>query len=421
MRSTLVALVCAGFIGVTGCQQEGPGTVATGTGGSGGSAQGSGGSSASGGSQGSGGKNESGGVPESGGNVGNGGAQGQGGKPSLGGNSAGGGGATNGGSESGGVQSSGGSKGSGGAAAGSSGSGGASQGGSRAGGSNAGGTIGPGGNTTPAGTGGATGKGGTTASPGSGGAGLGGATGAGGTTGTLTPADIVPDLDGFYWEGTCSGNVSVSGKNCPLYDNGATTCASGTSWANRGTIRDIVKSVKGTTGTPYTINFDVRGVIGSRCYTGGKAATTAASSVTGQNNWWYVGGSPDSNGDIWNTYELHVDPPVSGEANVYYFNAAQPSPTWCQKEASYEVKYSASFKVLGGGTMKFTVHDSNCQGQQNCGSNEASTTCDSPRSSIDLSGMSPAATFKQPPSNVVGTKTYYPQWLYFDVKSVTSP
>jgi hypothetical protein len=104
-----------------------------------------------------------------------------------------------------------------------------------------------------------------------------------------------------------------------------------------------------------------------------------------------------------------------------FFNAAQPSPDWCSKEATCEVKYAASFKVLGGGTMKLTIHDTNCQGQQNCGSNENSSTCDSPRSNIDLSGMTPAATFKQPPTNIVGTKTYYPQWMYIDVKSVTSP
>jgi hypothetical protein len=279
-----------------------------------------------------------------------------------------------------------------------------------------GGMVGTGGTV---GTGGDLGAGGVIAA--GGGTGTGGAGGSGGSSAPIVPADIVPDLDGFYWEGTCSGDLSVSGKNGPLLDNGGTTCPSGTSWANRGTIRTITKVVQGSQGTQYTINFEVRGVVGARCYMGGAPATTAPSTATGQNNWWYVGGSPDTNGDIWNTYELHVDPPVSGQANVYYFNSAQPSPTWCQKEATYEVKYSASFKVLGGGTMRFIIHDSNCQAQQNCGSNEASTTCDSPRSSIDLSGMSPAATFSQPPTNVVGTKTYYPQWLYFDVTSVTSP
>jgi hypothetical protein len=395
--SVSFGVVAALFLLTTNCTQEVPTGSSQGSGGSGGKTTGSGGTSASGGATGSGGSGSggvsggSGGQTESGtggassGGVGAGGAAGGGGATAKGG-ATGSGGATTG---------KGGTTGTGGSATGGSGSGGA--------------TTGKGG----AAGGGATGQGGA--------AGSGGTTSGGGSTGGLTPADIVPDLDGFYWEGTCSGNVSVSGKNCPLYDNGATTCASGTSWADRGTIRNKTIKVIGTSGTQYTINFEVRGVVGARCYTGGKAAVSSASSVTGQNNWWYAGGTPSSTGDIWNTYELHVDPPVSGEANVYYFNAAQPSPDWCQKEASYEVKYSASFKVMGGGTMKFTVHDSNCQAQQNCGSNEGSSSCDSPRGSIDLSGMTPAATFKQPPTNAVGTKTYYPQWLYFDVKSVTSP
>jgi len=205
-----------------------------------------------------------------------------------------------------------------------------------------------------------------------------------------------------------------------MYDNGATTCPAASTWDTRGTIRDKTLTVKGTTGTQYTITFEVRGVVGSRCYTGGTPASTATPSDTGPNNSWYVGGTPSTDGDIWNTYELHVSPAVTGEKNVYYLNAFPSSPNYCQKEGSFEVKYTASFKVLGGGTMKFTIHDSNCQGQQNCGSNFAATTCDSPRK-IDVSGMSPSATFNQPPTNTVGTKTFYPQWLYFDVKSVTSP
>jgi hypothetical protein len=34
--------------------------------------------------------------------------------------------------------------------------------------------------------------------------------------------------------------------------------------------------------------------------------------------------------------------------------------------------------------------------------------------------MSPAPSFAQPPTNTVGAKTFYPQWLYFVVKSVTA-
>jgi hypothetical protein len=42
---------------------------------------------------------------------------------------------------------------------------------------------------------------------------------------------------------------------------------------------------------------------------------------------------------------------------------------------------------------------------------------------IDLSGLSPQppASFHQPPTNQIGNMTYYPQWLFFDVKTITSP
>jgi hypothetical protein len=292
----------------------------------------------------------------------------------------------------------------GGAATGGSGVGGASsKGGAAAGGAAAGGAATTGG----AATGGAA----------TGGAATGGVNAAGGST-SLDPKDIVPDLMGFYWEGTCMGNISATGKNCPFAKDASTSsCPSSGTWDQKGAIRDKTISVKGTTGTKYIINFEVRGVAGTRCYTGGTAASTATPSATGANNTWYVGGK-QANDSIWNTYEIRVDPPVTGEANVYFANAFPSNPDWCQKEASYEIGYSNKFAVTGGGTIKFTIHDANCLAQQNCGPNDASSTCDAPRT-VSLSGMTPAATFTQPPTNSSGGKTYYPQWLYFSVKSIT--
>ena len=283
-------------------------------------------------------------------------------------------------------------------------------------------TTSSGGTTTSSGGVTGTSTGGTTARTGGTTVSTGGTTtstgGAGGST-TVDVASVVPDLDGFYWEGTCSGSVTATGRNCPFADATATTCPSGTTWATRGAIKNKTITVKGTTGTQYTINFEVRGVAGTRCYTGGAAASTATPSATGPNNTWYVGGTQASD-SIWNTYEIHVSPAVPGEANVYYANSFSQNQSWCSKEATYQVGFTASFKVLGGGTITFTIHDANCMAQQNCGGNDTSSVCDSPRT-IDLTGMSPAATFTQPPTNTIGTKTYNPQWLYFDVKSVTSP
>jgi hypothetical protein len=419
-RGALLGVVSSVLLLAANCQQQGPGGPNEGVAGSGGKSSSSSSSSAnsSGGQAGSGGAGESSSKASGGGEAGAGGesssSSGEGGGGSSGGSagrsSTSSTSSTPKGGSSGGVTVSGGAGGN------------ASSGGStEKGGSSGGGAVSSGG----AGSGGAT-TSKASSTTGSGGGSTGGATGSGGTTGsggstdTLSPADIVPDLDGFYYEGTCSGNVSVSGKNCPMYDNGVTTCASGSTWDTRGTSRSKVMNVKGEAGKTYTINFEVRGVAGTRCYTNGKAASTATPSTTGPNNTWYVGGK-QANDSIWNTYELHVSPAVTGEANVYFLNAFPANPDWCQKEATYQIGYTASFKVQGGGTMTFTIHDSNCQAQQNCGSNEGATTCDSPRSNVDLSGMSPAATFKQPPTNIIGAKTFYPQWLYFDVKSVTSP
>jgi hypothetical protein len=202
----------------------------------------------------------------------------------------------------------------------------------------------------------------------------------------------------------------------------ATTCpnANATDWNQRGAIRNVTHTVGGTSGTKYTINFEVRGVLGTKCYQGGTpASTTLISDVEGStgNNGWYVGGTPIES--LWNTYEIHVSPAVTGAANVYYLNAFPNNSGYCEKHETFVMKYTASFPVLGGGTITLTIHDSNCLGQQNCGAPDSQPTCASPRS-VDLTGMSPAppSTFSQP---YVQSNGFHPQWVFFDVKTVTSP
>ncbi|HEX5098679.1 MAG TPA: hypothetical protein VFV94_04235 [Polyangiaceae bacterium] len=237
-------------------------------------------------------------------------------------------------------------------------------------------------------------------------------------SGGLTPEDIVPGLNGFYWEGTCSGDPSVTqatGHNCPM--TGTLTSAP----AN-GVNSEKTLMVKGTSGMVYTINIEVRGVIGTRCYTGGTRASNAGLSEDGNNNWWYVGGSYANPTGWWNTYELHVSP-STGDASgdVYYFNGSGvQGGNDCEREATYLVKYNASFKAKGGGTLSFKIHDQNGKGQQNCGKETDPNAPCTPRT-VDLTGM--AATppnFKQPPTNPL-EKTYYPQWMVIAVTSITSP
>jgi len=212
-------------------------------------------------------------------------------------------------------------------------------------------------------------------------------------------------------EATCSGTITVSGKNCPM-TSGGSSCPSG---LDRQTGFDVA----GEAGRQYTVTVDVRGVVGTRCYTGGTRASSAAPSEDDYNNWWYVGGTYANPTGWWNTFELHVSP-ATGGADVYYLNASDvEGGNYCEREATYLVSYRASFRVLGGGTMTFKIHDQNCKAIQNCGKSiDPNAPCE-PRL-VDFSGMSPPPTFTQPPVNT-GGDTYYPQWLYVLATSVTSP
>lgn len=262
---------------------------------------------------------------------------------------------------------------------------------------------------------------------GSAGSGMAGSGTAGTGSGALDPAVIVPDIDGFYWEGTCKG--VAENHNCLILTG---NCPSGADFYSTGTT--ISKSVKvhGTPGTKYTLNIEVRGVAGGRCYTGGTPGTTnKADLYQNTNNGWYAGGK-QLNDSIWNTYEIHVEnPAVDGAPNVYFANSVQaiadpdafPSGTGnnCQMEMTIGYSYTASFPVMGDSTVRFDIHDSNCKGQQNCGHTAQTEACSTGARTVNMSGMTPAATFPQPVTNTVGTATLYPQWLYFDVKTITSP
>jgi hypothetical protein len=262
-----------------------------------------------------------------------------------------------------------------------------------------------------------------------------GATGGAGST-TLDPNVIVPKLDGYLWTGTCSDG-SLQGLDCPLNPIGTTTCPNPTAaFATQGLFRyEPTITVGGTPGTQYTINIEVRGVLGTKCYQGGtmQAPALSANPET-TNNGWYVGGQPVVS--KWNTYEVHVSPAVASAASavnpldttedVYFLNAFPYPPaiaygtkdTYCEAHETFPMKYTASFPVMGGGTIKMLLHDSNCLGQMNCGGPDLQTTCANPRT-IDLTGMSPLpANFTQPYKQSNGD---YPQWALIDVKTITSP
>jgi hypothetical protein len=238
------------------------------------------------------------------------------------------------------------------------------------------------------------------------------------------------------WIGTCS-NGSLSGLDCPLLPlTGTAACPNpnATDYTTQGLFRTTTFNIKGTAGTQYTVNFEARGILGTRCYSGGKPqVATLSANPEVNNDGWYVGGQPVAPSK-WNTYEIHVSPavPGSGAANpikagedVYFLNAFPYPPitygldTYCEAHETFPMKYTASFKVMGGGTISLVLHDSNCLGQMNCGGPNRQTTCANSRT-MDLTGMSPPAPagFTVPYKQANG---FLPQWVYLGNFTATSP
>ncbi|HEY5088887.1 MAG TPA: hypothetical protein VIK30_02900, partial [Polyangia bacterium] len=364
-RAILVRGACAVFLATVGCSQQGP-TIVTGTGGTqgaGGTGTGTGGTSSAGGDVGSGGTTGSG----SAGTDGAAGTDGTG----TGGSTVTGTAGTNGGT------------------AGSVGTAGSNGTAGRAGTAGTNGTAGTGGR---AGTAGTSGNAGTNGNAGT--TGKAGTTGAGGAGGAPTASSIVPTVNGYLWIGTCAAGTA-SALDCPIQgDNNATcpaTYSTSTPYAQRGVFQTHSHTVGGTAGTQYTVNLDIRGITGGRCYNGGTiAAPTVIADFEGAtgNNGWYSGGTPTDS--KWNTYEIHVTPPVPGVTafpsatdhteNVYYLNAFPATSAYCERHETFVMKYTASLPVLGGGTIKMVMHDANCLAQQNCGGIDSQSTCATPRS-----------------------------------------
>ena len=178
----------------------------------------------------------------------------------------------------------------------------------------------------------------------------------------------------------------------------------------------------GSPGTVYSVTFHIRGVVEANSYVGGTRDAGTTSITTTPRDLFQAGGTPQDNTGPsfdYNTYELDVTPAVSGAANVYFLNSvtyeqnphANGSPT---THLTFDIDYSATIKVPGGGKVTLKVTDSNCTQVQNCGAT-AGNTCQSPRT-VSLAGSMPAApSFAQP----LSTGKYYGQWVFFDITSVT--
>jgi hypothetical protein len=276
------------------------------------------------------------------------------------------------------------------------GSGGVAGSSSAAGGSGSGGRVGAGGAT--AGGGGASG----------GNAGSTGSSGNGGAGGASSDTTIAGKLDGALITYPCG--TGHSGFDC---DN--VGCSNGK------VTHTQTFQIGGDSGSTYNLTFRVRGIVEAYNYVGGTRDAGDAS-ITKNPDLFLRGGAAQpagASGSDYDVYELDVSPAVPNSPNTYFLNsvtnAENPHTSGTTLHLSFAIDYTKTIPVMGGGTITVKQYDSNCKSVMNCGP-VAGNSCAAPRK-IDLSGASPApSSFTQPYQMPTGA---YPQWLFFDVTSVT--
>ena len=150
-------------------------------------------------------------------------------------------------------------------------------------------------------------------------------------------------------------------------------CPTGATWDTTGYINTRTALTVGGTPARSTRSTSTSAASsGTRCYTGGTAASTAAGVGTGPNNTWYAGGRQSSD-SIWNTLEIRVAPPImprDGQANAafenYFVNSFNTQLVPERGDLRDPVQRRASRSWVAA-RSPWSNHDSNCRTLANCG------------------------------------------------------
>jgi len=229
---------------------------------------------------------------------------------------------------------------------------------------------------------GATGTGGMDA--GAGGTGGGTAGAAGGTSG-----ETVMDLFGmknqynemladsfFMWPCYSNQNqdciTNVPGTSCPVPDPKG-------NFEEQGLVQNETFNVGGTPGKMYMATIQVNGISEGKYYTGGTRAAGEGDPPNAQSdkgtNTWYTGGSAIYF-EYYNVYSIRVYDTAKKELQHYYLNSfPKTGNVQYEDHWTFAISYTASFPVMGGGTIVYHASDINCHAIDNCGNATTSQTC----------------------------------------------
>jgi hypothetical protein len=247
------------------------------------------------------------------------------------------------------------------------------------------GAAGTGGTTGTAGAAGSTaGATGTAGADGGAGAGGGTAGAAGGASG-----ETVMDLFGmknqynemladsfFMWPCYSNQNqdciTNVPGTSCPIPDPKG-------NFEEQGLVQNETFNVGGTPGKMYMATIQVNGISEGKYYTGGTRAAGETDPPNAQSdkgtNTWYTGGSAIYF-EFYNVYSMRVYDTAKKELQHYYLNSfPKTGNVQYEDHWTFAISYTASFPVMGGGTIVYHASDINCHAIDNCGNATTSQTC----------------------------------------------
>ena len=216
----------------------------------------------------------------------------------------------------------------------------------------------------------------------------------------LTPAQVGGELEGYLHLAPCQSEDF--GHDCTLPG-----CQGG-----RKLVEDTIQ-LGGDPATVYDITVHVYGVVETRVYQGGERRA-GNNYVRTDVDLWHMGGVVPANPGTYNSYELHVQPPINGAPNDYFIN----SRTGNDDQSIVRIDFVATFPVQGGGTILWRSTDANCRQITNCDDNECGPLEPHPLSlpAVSNANPPPPATFIQPYQT--GANVGRGQWVYFDVTNV---
>jgi hypothetical protein len=226
-----------------------------------------------------------------------------------------------------------------------------------------------------------------------------------------SPVDIVGALDGLLVQFPC--------LDTPLTDDcTASAVINGTALACSGGVMNAVINhpIGGTPGVVYQVTMHFYGIVDPRNYgpnvTRESGGTRPSNLNTGATPvpWASAAAGVAYTASNYNTYEIHVLDQNGLEQAQYFLNSDTQEGHW-----TYVINYVKTIPVIGGGTVRVRVYDSNCRIIKNCTSGPY--PCASRARTVDVSAANPAPVGLTQPG-LGQTADHAGQWLLIDVTGV---